>query len=305
MPARLLDCAASDFAAMGKAELVEAIRASEGRTLVCECVGDQEPMLVSVTNAELVASMGADLILLNALDLDEPIIRGLPSGTAAKDAIRVLKRLTGRPVGVNLEPVDQRYANRSEALSAGRLATESNARRAVELGIDMIVLTGNPGVGVSNQTIREALAILQRTVGDRVVLAAGKMHAAGVSGESATNILTVADIDEFVSAGADIVLLPAPGTVPGITLDIAHRLISHAHTRGALTMTAVGTSQEGSDEATVRQFALAAKMAGTDLHHLGDAGYGGSALPENVLAYSITIRGRRHTYARMARSVNR
>ncbi|KJE28617.1 hypothetical protein LG52_726 [Geobacillus kaustophilus] len=50
-------------------------------------------------------------------------------------------------------------------------------------------------------------------------------------------------------------------------------------------------------------FALTSKMAGADLHHIGgDAGYHGIAVPENIMAYSIAIRGRRHTYIRMARS---
>ena len=74
---------------------------------------------------------------------------------------------------------------------------------------------------------------------------------------------------------------------------------------GALTITAIGTSQEGADVDTIRQIALMCKMTGTDIHHLGDAGYGGMSLPENIQAYSIAIRGIRHTYRRMAASVNR
>ena len=74
---------------------------------------------------------------------------------------------------------------------------------------------------------------------------------------------------------------------------------------GCLTITAIGTSQEGADVATIRQIALMCKMTGTDVHHLGDSGYGGMALPENIQAYSIAIRGIRHTYRRMASSVNR
>lgn len=70
-------------------------------------------------------------------------------------------------------------------------------------------------------------------------------------------------------------------------------------------MTAIGTSQEGADTHTIRQIALMSKMAGADLHHIGDTGYMGIALPENILAYSIVIRGVRHTYARVARSINR
>ena len=72
-----------------------------------------------------------------------------------------------------------------------------------------------------------------------------------------------------------------------------------------MTMTAIGTSQEGADTSTIREIALMCKMTGTDLHHLGDSGYVGMALPENILEYGKAIRGVRHTYHRMASSVNR
>lgn len=70
-------------------------------------------------------------------------------------------------------------------------------------------------------------------------------------------------------------------------------------------MTTIGTSQEGADEQTIKQMALYNKMAGADIHHIGDAGYNGIAVPENIMNYSIAIRGRRHTYTRMAASIIR
>lgn len=75
---RFLDCTASDFENMKKKELLEAISASEGRVLVCETIGILQPMLGDVTNAEFVASMGADMILLNMFDVNHPVIQGLP-----------------------------------------------------------------------------------------------------------------------------------------------------------------------------------------------------------------------------------
>ena len=131
------------------------------------------------------------------------------------------------------------------------------------------------------------------------------MHAAGILTEGAEKIITKADVKAFAEAGADIILMPAPGTVPGVTLEMVRELVTYAHSLGLLTITAIGTSQEGADIATIRQIALMAKMTGTDIHHLGDAGYGGMSLPENIQAYSIAIRGIRHTYRRMAASVNR
>ena len=120
-----------------------------------------------------------------------------------------------------------------------------------------------------------------------MILTAGKMHASGIISEAGEKILTEKDVEAFVDAGADVILLPAPGTVPGITMEYAGNLIRKAHEKGALAMTTIGTSQEGADEATVRQIALMCKMAGADIHHIGDSGYMGMALPENITAYSV------------------
>jgi hypothetical protein len=70
-------------------------------------------------------------------------------------------------------------------------------------------------------------------------------------------------------------------------------------------MTAIGTSQEGTDEETIKQIALMCKQTGTDIHHIGDSGHPGIAAPKNIMAYSISIRGIRHTYHRMAASARR
>lgn len=302
---RILDCKASDFLAANPKELLQSIAASEGRVIACETIGSIQPMLGDITNAEFAAAMGADILLLNMFDVQNPVIRGL-SKCAPEDTIRVLKKLTGRPIGINLEPVEQAAeVDEMWAMTEGRKATVANAKRAADMGVNFILLTGNPGVGVTNEAILQTLKAYKREVGDRIILAAGKMHASGVVGEGAEKIITKEDIAAFAEAGADIILMPAPGTVPGITMEYIRGLVSFAHSLGCLTITAIGTSQEGADTATIRQIALMAKMAGTDIHHLGDTGYGGIALPENIQAYSIAIRGIRHTYRRMAASVNR
>jgi hypothetical protein len=302
---RIIDCRGSDFWNMTRADLLESIAGCEGRTICCETVGSYQPMLGDVTNAEFAAAMGADLLLLNLFDCNDPQINALPK-CDPMDRVKKLKELTGRPIGINLEPVEQISTEESMwAMTAGRKATLANAKRAAEMGVNFILLTGNPGMGVTNEAIEQTLRLYKRELGDRLVLAAGKMHAAGILTEGAEKIITKDDIEAFAKAGADIILLPAPGTVPGITLEYVRELVSFAHSLGCLTITAIGTSQEGADTATIRQIALMAKMTGTDIHHLGDAGYGGMALPENIQAYSIAVRGIRHTYRRMAASVNR
>ena len=306
---RILECRSSDFAKMNARDLVEAIAGSEGRTIACETIGSLQPMLGDVTNAEFAASMGADLLLLNMFDVQNPVIQGLPP-VEPMETVRMLKKLTGRPIGINLEPVENVLSSSDPkenmwAMTPGRRATLDNARRAADMGVNLILLTGNPGVGVKNDAIVDTLKVFKKELGERVVLAAGKMHAAGILTEAAENIITKKDIKAFAAAGADIILMPAPGTVPGITTEYIRELVTYSHSLGCLTITAIGTSQEGADVDTIRRIALMCKMTGTDIHHLGDAGYGGMSLPENIMAYSVAVRGIRHTYHRIASSVNR
>ena len=309
MGKRYLNCTASDILKMDSAQLIDAIAGSEGRLLVCETIGAVRPMLGDVTNAEFACAMGADLLILNLFDVNKPEVQGLPE-TAPEDVVREVKWLTGRAVGINLEPLEEDVESSVETngewhLTSGRAATVENARKAIDMGVDFIVLTGNPGVGVTNAAIIHTLRKFRQEFGDRVMLIAGKMHAAGVLAESGENIITEEDVRAFAEAGADVILMPAPGTVPGITTEYIRRLVSCAHELGKLTLTAIGTSQEGADTATIREIALMCKMTGTDLHHLGDSGYVGMALPENILEYGKVIRGVRHTYHRMASSINR
>lgn len=308
MAKRVLSMTPSELTHLTKEDFLAAVAGSEGRVLACETIGIVQPMLADVTNAEFVASQGADLILLNMFDVQKPVVQALPD-VPAEETVRELKRLTGRMIGVNLEPVDDALAKDNAdtiwAMSPGRYATVDNAKRAQEMGVDLLVLTGNPGNGVSNSAIVSTLSAISKAIGDKITLCAGKMHASGVVGEGGENIITKKDIAAFAKAGADVILLPAPGTVPGITTGYIRELVSYAHSLGKLTLTAIGTSQEGADVDTIRRIALECKMTGTDIHHIGDTGYMGMALPENIRAYSVAIRGIRHTYHRQAQSLAR
>lgn len=309
MAKRILDATARELAGYTRSEKLAAIRGAEGRTIASEVIAPAMALVFDVSNPELAASQGADLIILNVLDVNHPAVQAVPAEDP-DDVVRQVKRLTGRLVGVNLEPVDPQAGLVTEGEmidtdKAGRLATAQNARRAQELGVDAIVLTGNPGMGVTNASLTRAVAATRAAVGEEIIIIAGKMHAAGIGSPAGAGIVDDETISGFVAAGADIVLLPAPGTVPGCHEAQVRSWVEAAHRAGALTMTAIGTSQEGADVDTIRSLALMAKMTGTDIHHLGDCGYFGITLPENLFAYSLAIRGRRHTYRRMAMSLLR
>ena len=105
MTKRVLDLLPAELASLTAKELLQAVAGSEGRVLAAETIGITPPLLSDVTNAEFAASMGADLLLLNMFDVWEPRIVGLPE-TRPEDVVRRVKELTGRMIGINLEPVD-------------------------------------------------------------------------------------------------------------------------------------------------------------------------------------------------------
>ena len=145
---RMLDCKSSDLVSASREELLYAIAHAEGRTIACETIGSIMPMLGDVTNAEFAAAMGADILLLNIFDVQKPFINGLPK-TEPENVIHKLKELTGRPIGINLEPVEQVLSSEDPeenmwAMTSGRKATLENARKAADMGVNMILLTGTP-----------------------------------------------------------------------------------------------------------------------------------------------------------------
>ncbi len=307
MVKRILDLNSSDIKNMNKKEKLLSITSGEGRTVVSEVISIAPPLLWDVSNVELASAFGADIILLNVYDVNNPKIEGLPI-IEDMSPIEVVKKLTGRLVGVNLEPVDldEEIINERINISRGRIATVENVRKLVEQGVDMVLLTGNPNTGVTNKEIIKTIEQIKENLGEEIIIAAGKMHSSGSEKESGSNIINKELIREFSQAGSDIILVPAPGTVPGMTVDYVRDMVDYIHEEKKLAMTSIGTSQEGSDSYTIKNIALYSKMTGTDIHHIGDCGMSpGMATPENIMTYSIAIKGKRHTYRRMARSVNR
>ncbi|WP_195624611.1 hypothetical protein [Clostridium tertium] len=310
---RIFELTTSDIEGLNKNALKEIIKTSEGRTVMSETIVSYTPFIREVSNLELAASFGADMITLNTFNFEKPFIFGIDGGTNLlsidnldkigdhiftinnKDYIKNIKKLVGRTIGVNLEPVPE-----GSTYERGYTLNKENLEKVKEYGFDYIVLTGNPNTGVTEKTICEGIKLAKEILGDSTLIIAGKMHGAG-SG----NIYDENAIKSFIDCGADVVLIPAPGTVPGYDLELAKKIINLIHENDALAMTTIGTSQEGASKSIIEQIALNSKMAGADIQHIGDCGTFGIALPENIMALSVTIRGIRHTYRRMSQSILR
>ena len=298
MVKRFISSNASEILSMTAPELKQSIKASEGRVILSENVAFKESYIGDVTNAEIARSFGADLILLNGIDIFQPFVAGLD---AKEDFVQELHRLVGRPIGINLEPVDSQAQMAGERLiiDEGRQASLATIQRAEELGVDFICLTGNPGTGVTNQAIIDTIRVVKENFSG--LLIAGKMHASGVD-EPVADLEAIA---QFIEAGVDIVLAPAVGSVPGFDEHDLKQIVRLAHQKGALVMSAIGTSQESADEDIVKQMAIRNKICGVDIQHIGDSGYGCLAPVENIFAMSKALRGQRHTISMISRSINR
>lgn len=253
---------------MGGRDLLESVRLSEGRTIMAEILHPAPPLVDGVSNAGVAVAFGADLVLLNKFgggDLEE------------------IKSSLGRPVGVNVEP--------SEEVEEHRRASRENLARL--RGADFIVVTANPDASVGAGDLVSAVHTARQELSD-TPLFCGKMHGSGGRG------MPEASEAGRLAEAADAVLVPAPGTVPGSLETAVAELAQAVHEGGALAVATIGTSQEGADRETVREISLSAKRAGADVIHLGDAGLCGVAEPQNLMAASLAVRGRRHTYRRMA-----
>lgn len=298
---RLISADVSEILKMNSKELKQSIKASDGRVVLSENFAPRESWVGEITNAEIAASFGADLILLNGIDVLNPEIAGLPAQSKGENPFETLRKLCGRPIGVNLEPVDASADMMEERceIEVGRTATETTLEKINESGLDFVCLTGNPGTGVTNEAIIESVGRARRNF-DGLIFA-GKMHSAGVS----EPVINLDFVKRLIEAGADVILIPSIGTVPGITLEMAHDAVELCHLHDVLAMSAIGTSQEGSGIETIRWMALQNKIAGVDIQHIGDAGYSGVAPVENIFELSKTIRGLRHTVSKMSRSILR
>lgn len=303
---RILDCSKSDFEKMTAMELKESIFASEGRTIMAQHLVRCGPGLIGgITNAEVEAAFGADMIMLNTYDLADAAKNPGMLGMELKE----LKSLINRPIGIYLECPDAKVMvagqKDAELITNGRIASAENLNKCIDQGADFIVLGGNPGSGTSIETIIAATKAAKAVVGDRTLLCAGKWEDGTIEkvlGDPLAKRPAKEVIKELIDAGADVITLPAPGSRHGISVDMIRECVEcvHSYKPGTLALVFLNSSVEGTDVDTLRMIALKMKETGADIHAIGDGGLAGATIPENIYQLSISIRGRRFTYKRMA-----
>jgi hypothetical protein len=205
------------------------------------------------------------------------------------------KSLVGIPVGITLEPVAE-----DSDYPLARIANTENARKTVEHGASYIIIIQTPSIPEAE--FARSVAKVREGIGENGLVKAGKMPWGSSFLNGPEQFISGGEIKLLAQSGTDVVILPSPGTVPGLTVELVRNWVSIVHNCGLLAETTIGTSQEGADTDVIRRFAIDSKMTGADMFQIGDSGYSGTAMPENVMAFAMSIKGRRHTLRRMAMS---
>lgn len=306
---RLISATGEQFEKMSAMELKESIYKSEGRVIMGQHLLFAGPGLVrGVTNSELMFAWGADMVMLNTIDLDH--IESNPGlcGMTLKE----LKAKCRRPIGVYLGcPKEGFDDGGKKALyrREGMLASDEHIRKAMEISADFIVLGGNPGSGTHLSDVIAATKRAKAICGDRMLICAGKWEdgvTEPVLGDPLATYDTKDVIRQLIDAGADCIDLPAPGTRHGITVEMIRELVEYVHRYkpGTLALSFLNSSVECADPDTIRLVAIEMKKTGCDIYAIGDGGFSGCSSPKNVYQLSVSVKGEHYTWFRMA-SVNR
>ena len=306
---RLISASGSDFEKMTPMELKESIFKSEGRVIMGQhLLFAGEGLVRGITNSEVMFAFGADMVMLNTMDLDNMEnnkgLQGL--------SYQTLRQRCKRPLGIYLGCLKAGFEDGGKKAlyrREGMLCTPEHVQKCVDMGVDFIVLGGNPGSGTSINDVIACTKWIKEKYGDQLFVFAGKWEDGineKVLGDPLANRDAKEIIKELIDAGADCIDLPAPGSRAGISVTMIRELVEYIHSYkpGTLAMSFLNSSVEGADPDTVRLIALKMKETGADIHAIGDGGFSGCTSPENIHQLSISIKGRPYTYFRMA-SVNK
>jgi hypothetical protein len=317
MGKRLLEYTPQELIKLNRRDFLDGIRASESRIVGAYVCPNAPCYVEKVSNLELAASFGADFINLEGLDPRRLQMPGLPSKKTSDDepyvqslqlqmgigwTVEELKKLVGRPIGVTLltpRANDPPFG----PLYAPSVYTVDLLKHVQAAGFDFVVLCG-----LDFDTMLKAVAEARSIVGESLVIEAGIPHGPGnITGSyppyNLREVTTPDFVNRLAKAGADIVDIPAVGVAPGFTPAYVGELVDAVHDGKALAASSIAHSVEGSDLGVVRRTAVDNKICGVDLFNFAAGGvYESVALPEQLEAFCIAVKGRRHTFRRMCQS---
>lgn len=316
MSKRYLEMTPTQLTQLSKEEFLDGIRTSEGRVVGAYVCPLSANYLEKVSNAELVASFGADYITLEGYDPRSLQMPGLPSKNPEDDqtakaqlqvelgkgySIPELKKLTGRPIGMIL------LVPRENEVFGGIYKESIYSKEMMEYLInekyDFICLCG-----YGQQALLDAVSEASTLFKDKIVIEAGIPHGPGaIDGDfppyNLREVVTPEFVGKLAHAGADIVDIPAVGIVPGYNIGYVTELVDAIHKEKSLAASSVAHSLEASSKEVLERIILDNKICGVDMFNVAAGGvYESVTLPEVLKDICIAVKGKRHTYRRMAQS---
>lgn len=317
---RLLTSSPKTILAYNSQQLYEAIKMSESRTISAVARVKGPNVVDGVSNVELCAAFGADIITLGVYDPRNPYFPGLPSKVEKEPddsildqvqidlgrgwTISTVKEAIGRPIASALFGTEESFVPGMAESFNDVIANRENATLLVEQGCDIVQYMDWMA---DTETLVRTINMLKEVVGDQALLSYSKPNGYGLFDQHPRKeFITENELLSVIEAGAQMVEIPAVGTLPGFTQEKVTKLVNIIHDGGALANLWIASSQEGGDTDTIKRIGYYSKMTGADIFTISDVWTTESVPPpENIMALSISIRGVRHTYRRMAMSILR
>ena len=298
MPVRVIDAQASDFAAMNGAQLAESIAMAEGRTIGAEVISTYESPVEGVSKGEICAAMGADMIIFDRYDCHKPIFHGAPETIqTSQTPLRDYGRLVGLPVGVNIIVAE------ASAQDTGQYYNVRNFETLVQQGVDIVFIYAIADEGGTIKDLCTCIRDIRSKYGDEILLVAVPFYTLLPDPDDDAHCKQHAEaLRAVIDAGSQMICLATPGTSQGWRSDQTAKLVDLSHRAGGLVWSVITGSIEGSPPDVIHRLALENKMLGIDAVRVDEAGLSGMPLPESVYEFSLALRGKRHTYRRMASS---
>jgi hypothetical protein len=300
MAVRILDASASDFAKMNGSDLAESIASAEGRTVGAEVICNYESPVEGVSQGEICSVMGADIIVLDRYDCNAPVIKGAPDEVVnSSTPLSSYGKMLGRPVGVNIISASPETAEKK----TGQYYTEKNFATLVEQGVDLVFVYAIAQDGGTLSSQLETIKEIRRTYGDKIMVVGVPFYTQlPAPTDSDSYAKHESAIKSLIDAGSHMVGIAMPGTSQSWRVEQAAKLTDAAHAQGGLVWSFITGSVEGAPEGVMHRLAVDNKMMGVDAVRVDEAGLSGMPLPESVREFSFALRGKRHTYRRMALS---
>ena len=105
--------------------------------------------------SDQLSAYGAEILILDQFDAENPFIEGLPAVKQPMDTIRMVKKLTGRLIGIRLIAASPESHKK---LSRGMIATPQNAVKAAAMGANVLLIAGD------HSSIKDALREIRKAI---------------------------------------------------------------------------------------------------------------------------------------------